>query len=248
MAIADRKWSALPVPSRDGVPGPGSQGALLRPGLLRDGSRAAVAAGLADGVPARGDPAPHDFVEYEFLDQSIIVLRTDDMGVRAFQNACRHRGVKVVEGSGTCENGFTCPFHGWCYGPDGTNTAVPRRKTFSEHNLQPDDINLVPVRCEVWGGCAWINLDDDAPPLRQCIEPAASMLDAWKVESLRTEKWYACRLPVNWKLADRGVRRDVPRGADASPARHPRRGTGCATVRRSTRVRSSMRTSSTCAR
>ena len=57
------------------------------------------------------------------------------------------------------------------------------------------------MRCEVWGGCAWINLDDDAPPLRQCIEPFATILDAWKVESLRTEWWYACRLPVNWKLA-----------------------------------------------
>jgi len=53
----------------------------------------------------------------------------------------------------------------------------------------------------VWGGCVWINLSDDAPPLRQCIEPVASMLDAWKVESLRTEWWYAARLPVNWKLA-----------------------------------------------
>ena len=51
---------------------------------------------------------------------------------------------------------------------------VPRRKTFSEHNLQPDDIDLVPVRSEVWGGCAWINLDDGAPPLRPCIEPAAA--------------------------------------------------------------------------
>jgi phenylpropionate dioxygenase-like ring-hydroxylating dioxygenase large terminal subunit len=146
-------------------------------------------------------PQPHDFVEYEFLDQSIVVLRTEDLGVRAFQNACRHRGVKVVAGAGTCESGFTCPFHGWCYGVDGKNTFVPRAKTFSEHNLQPDDINLTPVRCEVWGGCAWINLDDDAPPLRQCIEPAATILDAWKVESLRTEWWYACRLPVNWKLA-----------------------------------------------
>jgi phenylpropionate dioxygenase-like ring-hydroxylating dioxygenase large terminal subunit len=57
------------------------------------------------------------------------------------------------------------------------------------------------VRCEVWGACAWINLDDDAPPLRQCIEPAATILDGWKVESLRTEWWHACRLPVNWKLA-----------------------------------------------
>ncbi|HTL84557.1 MAG TPA: aromatic ring-hydroxylating dioxygenase subunit alpha [Acidimicrobiia bacterium] len=150
-------------------------------------------------------PNAHDFVEYEILDQSIIVLRTDDIdgqaNVRAFQNACRHRGVRVVQGRGTCTNGFVCPFHGWCYGVDGANTFVPRAKTFSDHNLDPDDINLVPVRCEVWGGCVWINLSDDAPPLRQCIEPVASMLDAWKVESLRTEWWYAARLPVNWKLA-----------------------------------------------
>ena len=27
--------------------------------------------------------------------------------------------------AGTCESGFTCPFHGWCYGLDGTNTARP---------------------------------------------------------------------------------------------------------------------------
>jgi len=32
-----------------------------------------------------------------------------------------------VEGSGTCERGFVCPFHGWCYGIDGKNTAIPRR-------------------------------------------------------------------------------------------------------------------------
>jgi phenylpropionate dioxygenase-like ring-hydroxylating dioxygenase large terminal subunit len=146
-------------------------------------------------------PAPRDFAEYEFLDQSVVVARTDDMGVRAFQNACRHRGVRLVEGRGTCEHGFTCPFHGWCYGVDGANTAVPRRKTFAEHNLQPGDIDLVPVRCETWGGCAWINFDADAPPVRQCMEPATTILDAWRVESLRTEKWYAARLPVNWKLA-----------------------------------------------
>ncbi|HEV2308994.1 MAG TPA: aromatic ring-hydroxylating dioxygenase subunit alpha [Acidimicrobiia bacterium] len=145
-------------------------------------------------------PAPHDVVEYEFLDQSVIVLRTADLGVRAFQNACRHRGVKLVQGRTTCDGGFTCPFHGWCYGEDGTNTAVRQRRTFAEHNLDPGDINLVPVRCETWGGCAWINLDPDAPPVRSCLEPAASILDEWRVESLRTEWWYACRLPVNWKL------------------------------------------------
>jgi nitrite reductase/ring-hydroxylating ferredoxin subunit len=147
-------------------------------------------------------PEPRDFVEYRILDQSVVVLRTDDMGVRAFHNVCRHRGVRLVEGRGRCESGFVCPFHGWCYGPDGANIFVPRAKTFSEHNRQPGDIDLTPVRCEVWGGCAWINLDEGAPPLRECIEPFATVQDAWKVESLRTEWWYACRLPVNWKLAE----------------------------------------------
>ena len=147
-------------------------------------------------------PEPGDFVEYEILDQSVIVVRGDDLGVRAFQNACRHRGVRVAGGRGNASSGFTCPFHGWCYGLDGANTHIPQRRTFAEHNLQPGDIDLTPVRCDVWGACAWINLDDGAPPLRQCIEPAATILDAWKVESLRTEWWYACRLPVNWKLAE----------------------------------------------
>jgi nitrite reductase/ring-hydroxylating ferredoxin subunit len=146
-------------------------------------------------------PEPFDFVEYEFCDQSVVVVRRADLGVQAFQNACRHRGVKVADGRGRCESGFTCPFHGWCYAPDGTNTRVSRRKTFAEHNLVPGELDLVPVRCETWGGCAWINLDAAAPPLRECLEPAATILDAWQVESLRTEWWYACRLPVNWKLA-----------------------------------------------
>ena len=146
-------------------------------------------------------PRPGDFVDYDILDQSVIVVRTDG-GAVAFQNACRHRGVRLVEGRGTCESGFTCPFHGWCYGADGRNTFVSRPRTFSDHNLQPGEIDLVPVRCEVWGGCAWINLDDDAPPLRSCIEPFATVMDAWKLESMRAEWWHSFRLPVNWKLAE----------------------------------------------
>ena len=145
-------------------------------------------------------PKPGDYVEYEILDESIIVVRLDTENVRAYHNACRHRGVKLVEGNGNRRT-FVCPFHGWCWAIDGHNTFVLRPEEFDEHNLRPDDLRLVSVRCEVWGGCAWINLDDDAPPLRDCFEPFASIYDAWKVESLRVEWWQSCRLPVNWKLA-----------------------------------------------
>lgn len=147
-------------------------------------------------------PEPGDAVEYQILDQTVLVVRDADGGVRAFENACRHRGVKLVDGAASCPSGFTCPFHGWCYALDGTNTFVSRGSTFAEHQLDPDDIALRSVRCETWGGCAWINLDDGAPPLRACLEPVATVLDAWKVESMRAEWWYAFRLPVNWKLAE----------------------------------------------
>jgi nitrite reductase/ring-hydroxylating ferredoxin subunit len=147
-------------------------------------------------------PEPGDHVEYSILDDSVIVARGEDGEIRAFENACRHRGVRLVEGSGRCRSGFTCPFHGWCYATDGTNTFVSRERTFADHNLRDGDIDLVPVRCETWGGCAWINLDPDARPLRHCIEPFATVMDAWQLESMHAEWWYAFRLPVNWKLAE----------------------------------------------
>jgi phenylpropionate dioxygenase-like ring-hydroxylating dioxygenase large terminal subunit len=202
MAIVDRKWSALPVPYAVEYPDRAPKERYFDPDFFQMEVELLWSRVWQMACRLEEIPEVNDFVEYEILDQSVIVVRTGDLEVRAFQNACRHRGVKVALGRGSCETGFICPFHGWCYGSDGTNTFVTRSKTFSEHNLQPQDLNLTAVRCEVWGGCAWINLDHDAPPLRDCIEPFATVQDAWMAESWRTEWWQACRLPVNWKLAE----------------------------------------------
>jgi phenylpropionate dioxygenase-like ring-hydroxylating dioxygenase large terminal subunit len=116
-------------------------------------------------------PRPGDYAEYEILDQSIIVVRTTAEDVHAYYNTCRHRAVKLVEGHGTSESGFVCSFHGWCYGLDGANTFVLQPDMIGEDNRRPEDIALTSVRCEVWGGCAWVNLDGAAPPLRECLVP-----------------------------------------------------------------------------
>ncbi len=203
MAIVDQKRSALPVPYAmdPSLPDRVPKERYFDPDFYRLEVDRLWSRVWQMACRLEEIPRPHDFVEYEILDQSVVVVRIDDMGVRAFENACRHRGVRFVQGRGRCESGFTCPFHGWCYGLDGANTGIPRRRSFAPHNVERSDVDLVPVRCEVWGGCAWINFDNDAPPVRECMEPAATILDAWKVESLRAEKWYAARLPVNWKLA-----------------------------------------------
>jgi phenylpropionate dioxygenase-like ring-hydroxylating dioxygenase large terminal subunit len=201
MAVVERKWSALPVPFAIEMPDRVPKERYFDEGFYQMEANLLWPRVWQMACRLEEIPEPGDFAEYEILDQSIVVVRGEDGSVRAYQNACRHRGVKVVEGRGTLKSGFTCPFHGWCYGLDGANTFVSQARTFSEHNLQPGDIDLTAVRCETWGGCAWVNLDDGAPPLREYLEPIASILDAWKVESLRAEWWFACRLPANWKLA-----------------------------------------------
>jgi phenylpropionate dioxygenase-like ring-hydroxylating dioxygenase large terminal subunit len=146
-------------------------------------------------------PKPGDFVEYENVGRSVVVVRVSETEVKAYHNACRHRGVKLVEGHGSLRSGFVCPFHGWCYGLDGANTFVLQPERYAEDNLDATDIALAECRMEIAAGCVFVNLDPDAPPLRDSIEPFATSADAWHADSLHVEWWLSARLPVNWKLA-----------------------------------------------
>ena len=150
-------------------------------------------------------PEVGDWVEYQNAGQSVIVVRTES-GVKAYHNACRHRGVPIAGGKGNdhgnCkQSGFVCPFHGWRFNMDGENTFVYGKHLFSERQLKPDDINLIPCRVETAIGSAWINFDDDAPSLRESIGPLLDRLEAHNVGQLRSEWWFGTVLPANWKLA-----------------------------------------------
>ena len=150
-------------------------------------------------------PEVGDWVEYQNVGQSVIIVNTES-GVKAWFNACRHRGVPFAGGKGNdhgnCKaSGFVCPFHGWRFNMDGENTFVYGKHLFSERQLETGDINLIPCRVETAIGCAWINFDDDAPSLRDCIGPLIDRLEAHNLHKLRAEWWYGTVLPANWKIA-----------------------------------------------
>ena len=118
-------------------------------------------------------PEVGDYTLYTILDHSVILINTKD-GVKAFKNACRHRGLRLAHGPGHCgEEGFVCPFHGWRYNGEGENTFVFGRHFFDEKVLARAEIDLVPVRVEFWAGCAFINFDDNAPCLREIAWPGS---------------------------------------------------------------------------
>ena len=146
-------------------------------------------------------PEVGDYTVYDILDRSVIMLHTKD-GVKAFHNACRHRGVQLARGRGNCKNcGFRCPFHGWRWNEDGESSFVFGREIFDEEIITRAQIDLAPVRVEFWAGCAFINFDDDAPSLRECLGPVADRMDARNADKLKMDWWFGTVLPTNWKLA-----------------------------------------------
>ncbi len=146
-------------------------------------------------------PEIGDWIEYANLGKSVIVVRTKD-GVRAYHNACRHRGVQLAEGHGNCKvKGFICPFHGWRWNAEGKSTFVYGRHMFSETQLDPDDLALKPCRVEEFIGCAFITFDDEAVSLRESVGSLAAGLDAYNADTMRAEWCFATVLPANWKTA-----------------------------------------------
>jgi len=147
-------------------------------------------------------PKVGDYTIYNILDHSVLLMRTSE-GVKAFRNACRHRGVRLAHGPGHCsEEGLVCPFHGWRWNKDGDNIFVFGRELFDERLLERAEIDLAPVRCEFWAGCAFINFDHEAPPLRDCLGPVAARMDARHADKLKMDWWFGTVLPTNWKLAN----------------------------------------------
>jgi phenylpropionate dioxygenase-like ring-hydroxylating dioxygenase large terminal subunit len=149
-----------------------------------------------EDIPRRGD-----FVEYAIGDQSVIVLRVDEDTIRAYHNACRHRGTELAKGSGTFRGQIVCPFHGWRWNLDGTNSFVYGPSGFTPDVTAPDDLCLPEAKVDTWGGCVWVNLDPRAAPLLDYLDPMPSLLDPLGVDRMRTVWWKSTVLEANWKLA-----------------------------------------------
>ena len=108
--------------------------------------------------------------------------------------------MPLATGRGRQPSGFTCPFHGWCWGLDGKNMFVRQPDIFSDRALDSGDLTLREIRAEAWGGTVFVNFDVTAMPLRESLEPFATLMDLYNVERMSTLWWKATEVPANWKL------------------------------------------------
>ncbi len=79
--------------------------------------------------PSAALPEVGSYVARDAALTPIVAMRGRDGMVRAFRNACRHRGVQLVDGAG-CKKALTCRYHAWTYGLDGQLRGVPHEHGF----------------------------------------------------------------------------------------------------------------------
>ena len=148
-------------------------------------------------------PRSGDFHTFEFLGQSVVVLRGEDGQVRSFYNACRHRAARLLDGpKGRCGRRITCPYHAWTYGLDGRLLTVPQRDAYEGLELERN--GLTPLEQEIFMGFVFVRFAPGLPSVREMAAPYLHELEAYRLEELVPQGRVTLRpRAVNWKnIAD----------------------------------------------
>jgi len=145
-----------------------------------------------------------DFVNYEILDDSILVVRTgpepDDLA--ALYNVCQHRGRRLRdEPRGRIGATIRCRFHGWQYGLTGELTHVPFEADWQGcPDFDKARLCLPKVKLARWGGWVWIHQDPDAASLESFLGEVPRFLDPFSPQTMRPLWWKTIIAPANWKI------------------------------------------------
>jgi phenylpropionate dioxygenase-like ring-hydroxylating dioxygenase large terminal subunit len=142
--------------------------------------------------PSAALPEPGSYVAREAAGTPLVVVRGGDGRVRAFHNACRHRGTQVAEGTG-CAKALVCRYHGWTYDLDGKLGFVPHEHGFP--GLDRDAHGLTPVRATERGGLVFVTQD---PPAAH--DDALADLPELVGNDQRLFAARESRVPANWKI------------------------------------------------
>jgi phenylpropionate dioxygenase-like ring-hydroxylating dioxygenase large terminal subunit len=145
-------------------------------------------------------PEPGDFHEYTVGRRSILVVRESESEIRAFHNACPHRGTRICAGTGSTGDELRCPFHGWAWNLDGSVMDVPDADDFAPGTLSRADISLTPVHVGLWGGFVFVNPSPDPEPLLDFLGPVAAGLAPFEPERMRLVRHRTTVMDCNWKV------------------------------------------------
>lgn len=155
-------------------------------------SRAWQLACLAEEIPEVGDYHVYDIAHLSFL-----IVRTAPDQIKAYRNACLHRGRKLREHHGRGASSLRCPFHGWCWELNGSLREIPCQWDFPDVDMA--DYGLPEALVDTWHGFVFINPDRDAAPLADYLGDLADHFEFVPFERRYKAAHVSKLMPMNWK-------------------------------------------------
>ena len=153
-------------------------------------------------------PGPGSYCTKTVMGRSILLTRTSDGSVKAFDNVCLHRQSQVATGCGTAKR-FTCPYHSWTYDNTGKLVGLPGREGFPEVTVKSDGLTELPAA--EFAGFLWVALDPGAT-----LDVAAHLGTAGRRARLVGYRTVVsagregARLPDQLEARGRHLRRELP--------------------------------------
>ena len=142
--------------------------------------------------PSAALAEPGAYLARDVAGTPVVALRGRDGRVWAFRNACRHRGMQLVEGAG-CARSLVCGYHGWTYGLDGELRHVPHADGFA--GLDPADRGLVALPAVERHGLVFVAQAGQAHP-----GPDAEVVEGVIDDDLAYLGTAEHEEPTNWKI------------------------------------------------
>lgn len=144
--------------------------------------------------------APGAALTVDIMGRALLLARGRDGVLRAFVNACRHRGTRLADcAEGRRVQGFTCPYHHWSYDLDGRLKHLPAPEAFP--GLDPATRALAALPVAERHGLVWAGLRPDAAwDLDAFLAPISRDLDAFNIAEQQVFAVARSRKACNWKL------------------------------------------------
>ncbi|MCK9513912.1 MAG: aromatic ring-hydroxylating dioxygenase subunit alpha [Pigmentiphaga sp.] len=151
-------------------------------------------------------PNAHDFITTQIGRRPVVLTRNQHGDVKAFINACSHRGAQIYRTVAGNSRAMSCPYHGWVFSSNGDLLAVTDEaggaypESFRKSEL---GLNLVP-RLESYRGFWFGCLEQEVISLKEHLGDAAIYMDllldqsesGWEIIKGSSDYTYE----GNWKL------------------------------------------------
>ena len=151
-------------------------------------------AGMAADLEEAGD-----YIIYNIGPESIFAVRQKDGSVKAFFNACRHRGNRLVWTELGSASKITCSYHGWEWGLDGMLEKVQDDADFSSGS-PCGKLRLIEVACEEYLGFVWVHFDKNAASVKEWMGPISEQLESYDMHKMTRVMYRSAEIDCNWKI------------------------------------------------